>query len=158
MAAIICVWLKAQLPLQAGTPIRLSTHTHTPSLTSHTSSKPQTTDISQVSVSYLVIYSLITFVVIAVCIWRENKGTNDRRGEERGLLRIPKRKVTAMECYNTSITAVGSLIKNSVSRRLWVFRVPVWKCGKIGLSLSLSLSNCLFPWLSVSFLVHLNSG
>lgn len=35
MAAIICVWLKAQLPLQAGTPIRLSTHTHSISNLTH---------------------------------------------------------------------------------------------------------------------------
>ncbi len=54
-----------------------------------------------------------------------------------------------MECYNTSITAVGSLIKNSVSRRLWVFHVPVWKCGKISLSCSLSLerSHSLAVWI-----------
>ncbi len=61
-----------------------------------------------------------------------------------------------MECYNTSITAVGSLIKNSVSRRLWVFHVPVWKCGKISLSCSLSLERS--HSLAESFFVHLNSG
>lgn len=53
------------------------------------------------------------------------RGTNDRRGEERRSLQIPKRKVIATEGYNSSIIAVGSLIKNSVSRRLWVFRASV---------------------------------